>query len=259
MSIVKRVRKVFVFNAPAYKRMVRMYTVKDGIIALALSVAAVLMIMVAARYSIIGVLHFVLALTPFLVLRYSKDKLETLGFTRKNFGKSFLLGLCLGIPFFFIVPTSRFWPLNLPHQTILRVAENMSVMAPHITFSSLLFGFLYFAVITPLAEEVFCRGLIQTRIYGIIKSDFWAILFGGVFFAIIHMPFRVQFFVYRQYDVSYAASILLYLRHYFLLHTYLMFIGFHLLFNYLYRKYNSIVAPLVLHFLIDLRVVFGHT
>jgi len=258
MPLTKRINKIFKFNAPAYKEMVSMHSTKDGILALVLSVVTLFFALFAALYLGGAIFNIVLTVTPFLIWVCSDDKIETLGFTCKNLGKSFMLGSCLGIPFFLFLPTNRFWPLNLPHQTIIRIFENFGEHAQYLTFSRVLFAILSHAVFLAFAEEIFCRGFVQTRIYGIIKSDFLAILFGGTVFALMHMPFRVVFAVYVHSDASIFASILLYLRNYFSLPMYLIWWpGMHFLLNYSYRKYNSIVAPLMMHFFVDLRSVFG--
>ena len=243
---------------PEYREMTSKYGVADGLAALALSVVAILIVAIAAHINGSILSSIALAAIPFLVLRYTNAEIESLGLTRKNLGKSLIVGLCLGIFLFLFLPTFRSWPPNLPHQTITVLSRHLSARMPYLTLPMVLSTIFFNAVLTAFKEEIFFRGYIQTRFHGVVKSSFLAIFLGGVIFALVHMPFRVYFLVYVRYDVSFVAAVGFYMRHYFWWITYLVWIAYHFLFNYLYRKYNSIIAPLVIHFFIDLRGVLGH-
>jgi len=260
MHLVKRIKESFKFEAPEYKEMTSVYGINDGI--LALVVSALLMLLTIVSALLMGHIIFViiLAITPFIILLYTKDNAQTLGFTKKNFIKSCMHGIYWGVPLFLILPTDRVWPWNLPYHTIIRTIYNLGEHFKSTSSVAGVISIVFFifinAMLTAFTEEVFFRGYFQTRIYGIIKSDIFALLAGGFIFALFHMPHRIAI-MHIQYDIPFSSQILSYLRHYFFLPSYLFLIVFHLLCVYLHRKYNSLVAPIVLHFFVSLRIGFG--
>ena len=265
MSLKNRIANILKFDAPEYKQMVSMYNVKDGIQSLILSVAFILFFMLVFIYQFqVQMIHFICMLViPFVILLYKGDRIETLGFTKRNMGRSLLHGLCWGIALFLIIPRTQLWPPNLPQQTISvavhsvrEIYEQVSILDYNF-FGFVLSVFLFYPMLIAVSEEVFFRGYIQTRIYGIIRSDFFAILYGGFLFALLHVP-EVLNFVSTYYDVSLISAVPILFRHYtsltfprFLFHT-----AFHFLFVYLHRKHNNIIGPIVVHFLVNLRSPF---
>ena len=79
-----------------------------------------------------------------------------------------------------------------------------------------------------------------------LKSDVWAVIICGLMFAFMHMPFQ---FFNRGY-----SSIAEFLgdNGFWLLITFI----WHLVFNALYRKFNSLTAPTACHFLMNLSGTF---
>jgi membrane protease YdiL (CAAX protease family) len=107
--------------------------------------------------------------------------------------------------------------------------------------ASTLWYFFYMLTNIAFVEELLLRGYIQTRLYGAIKSDIAAVIVGGVLFMGMHIPFQlynrsggdiVEFFVTNAL---------------WLITAFIM----HLVLNLLYRKYNSLTAPTICHFVIN--------
>jgi membrane protease YdiL (CAAX protease family) len=112
-------------------------------------------------------------------------------------------------------------------------------------FDAIPWNFFYMLVIIALPEEIIFRGYIQTRLFGAIKSDIAASVIGGFLFMGMHIPFQLFNRSGGNLADFFAANSL------WLLTTFIM----HVLFNFLYRKYNSLVSPTVCHFLVN----FGST
>jgi len=101
--------------------------------------------------------------------------------------------------------------------------------------------FFYFAIIS-FTEELVFRGYLQTRIYGIIKSDFRAVVFVGFLCAIFHAPFRMI-----TIEIGFLESLGG-------ISGIFRFIIIHALINALYRKYNTLLGPIVLHGFMNLTI-----
>lgn len=168
--------------------------------------------------------NFVLAGLCTGIILLKKEKLSGIGFSRKNAGKSFLLGLVLGVIFV------------LGNNVILAVIT-------HGKFDSLLnilVKLAYYLFVISFTEEIIFRGFIQPRVYGIFKNSVAAIFAGAIMFMLIHIPFQMGYAHMSLF--SYVAGNWI---------TLLFTFFWHIVFNYLYRKYNSIYAPAIFHGLMD--------
>ena len=237
-----KIKALFVAN-PDYKQMVSSYTKKDTLIAIGLY------FFVIFAYFGLGIMAFksgnnfdlglilVIPVNIFLIIicirlvKLRRQKPNSIGLTRKNLIKSLLLGLIAGgisFSFITIIPALRAggkWQME---------------------FGILLFLLFYQLVIVGFCEEIIFRGFIQTRLYGLIKSDNLAKILGGVLFAVFHIPYNV---------FSMAGGNLTE----FLANNSPMLVGlffWHFVFNFLYRKYNSLAAPVVFHCLMNLSKEF---
>jgi len=164
----------------------------------------------------------------FINLRYRKQKLDSVGITKKHLLKSLIVGLIFGIILSMV-------------NIILAIMSG----SKWIRFYSLIWNIPYFLIIICFQEEILYRGYIQTRLYGVLKSDILTIIIGGIMFALMHIPF--QFFV-RGYN-----NILTFLID----NCFWLFLVFswHFVFNFLYRKFNSLTTPTVCHFLLNLSYI----
>jgi membrane protease YdiL (CAAX protease family) len=229
--------------SPDYKQMVSSYTKKDTLIALGLYVFVIF------AYLGLGIIAFengknfalglilVIPVNIFLIMicirlvKLRRQKPNSIGLTRKNLIKSLLLGLIAGgisFSFITIIPALRAggkWQLE---------------------FGILLFLIFYQLVIVGFCEEIIFRGFIQTRLYGLIKSDNLAKILGGVLFATMHIPYNV-FSMNGGNLTEFLANNSSMLVALFV---------WHFVFNFLYRKYNSLAAPVAFHCLMNISKEF---
>jgi membrane protease YdiL (CAAX protease family) len=89
-------------------------------------------------------------------------------------------------------------------------------------------------------EELAFRGYIGTRLYGCFKNKLFAISITGLLFTFMHLPF--QMLMADTTMLGYIASNWANLIFIFLLHF---------VFQALYAKHNSIIAPTLFHFIWD--------
>ena len=216
-------KKFFTPN-DSYKEMLLDYTKTDGMI------AVMLYILLMFVYYFMGVLYIrkhlylgipvslmLIAVCIILVLA-RKQKLASIGFTRKNMGKALITGVILGIIFSFF----------------MNILPNIFAGGKFISVNRAFYNIFYYFIIISLTEEVIFRGYIQTRIYGLIKHDNLAVLVTGFLFYIEHLPFQMQVNGMQISLLNMAVMIAL-----------------HFIMNGLYRRYNSLVAPTVFHGLLD--------
>ena len=202
----------------SYKEMISKYTKTDGI--LAITMYAILMLV----YYFMGVIFiqkklylgipvgFLIIVSCIALVLIRKQKLDTIGFTFKNIKKSLLLGVVFGILF----------PL-LKIDYILNGCKIISV-------NKALYYIFYFFIVVALSEEVIFRGYIQTRIYGLIKNDILAVIVTGFMFYAMHLPYQMPVNGMEVNLIDVVSKII-----------------FHIIANFLYRKYNSLVAPTMYH------------
>jgi membrane protease YdiL (CAAX protease family) len=152
-----------------------------------------------------------------------KQSLSSIGLTRCNAKKSLLSGGVLGSCFILINVITA----------ILSGKELTDI-------GTLFYNVFYFFVIIGFTEEVVFRGYIQTRLYGILQSDTIAVIVGGVLFSLMHIPYKMS--MLNMDLLSYLQS------NYMIL---LFLILWHVVFNFLYRKYNSLLAPTIFHGFMD--------
>jgi membrane protease YdiL (CAAX protease family) len=173
--------------------------------------------------------NILLAATVFIALRIRKQRLSTAGFNLSRLKRSLMVGAVTGVI------------LSLCANIIPTLLSGGQWAG----FDSTLWNFFYMLVIIAFVEELVFRGYIQTRLYGVIKSDIAAVTIGGFLFMGMHIPFQM----FNRSDGNliefFEANYL------WLLTTFVV----HLLFNFLYRRYNSMISPTVCHFLVN----FGST
>jgi membrane protease YdiL (CAAX protease family) len=175
--------------------------------------------------TIVGAVTLVALVFSVLFLR--KQSLNTIGFNKNNWVKSLLIGLTIGLVVF-IART-------------FGIVERSS-LSPSFGFVYAIFH--YFLVVSAHEEIVF-RGFIQTRLYSIVKLDFAAVFVGGVLFAAPHL---LSYFIAGKFIEGFEAGTpfsIFYSR-------FMIPFTAHILLNYLYRKYNSLIGPIVLHGFVNL-------
>ncbi|NLJ41775.1 MAG: CPBP family intramembrane metalloprotease [Clostridiales bacterium] len=99
---------------------------------------------------------------------------------------------------------------------------------------------IYFQIFIGFYEELVFRGYIGTRLYGYFSNKQISIVITGIMFSLMHVPFHMT--------VAQMGFIEYILMHWINL---VFLVIFHCGFQWLYSKYNSIIAPTILHFIID--------
>ena len=218
-----------------YKEEVAKYSKKDAVVALCyvayISVALpfsarfpqLLMSLPVPRELLVIIISFLFLLPCFAVIVVKRQGFSSIGFHTKNL----LSALCLGAAF------SAF-SLIFTYQGIL---PGLLTGGQFQTFG-ILMNLLFFTVINAAWEDIAITGYVQTRLYGLIKNDILCVLVGGFIFAWIHIPPRIA------YSGLYALNT-------FLLVEIVGWIGMHAIFNWVFRRYFSIVTVIMLHTFIN--------
>lgn len=208
-----------------YKEQVEKYDRKDAILAIAVWVIVmVIYYLMGQLYTKSNVyvgtyVNITLAFLCISLVLIRKQKVATIGFATANVVKSVLLGGILGI--IVVISVNSMNVVNgRPLAPIQIIASN----------------FVYYMVAISLVEEIIFRGYIQTRIYGLgIKSSL-TILIGASLFMLMHIPFQMghaHMGLIEYVQLNWVT----------LLFTFV----WHIIFTYLYRKYNTIYTPVIFH------------
>ena len=165
---------------------------------------------------------FFIALCVFLVFM-RKDGLSSLGVRGESAIKSAVTGLVLGGGTVLFV-------------LILGVINGKTISPAH----TIIEKFFYYLVIIALPEELVYRGYIQSRLFGLIRNNAAATAITGVMFVLMHIPYHmgasgVGLITYCQNNFWWFFTLFLW----------------HLVFTYLFRRFNSILAPTIFHALLD--------
>ncbi|BCK00660.1 CPBP family intramembrane glutamic endopeptidase [Anaerocolumna chitinilytica] len=107
--------------------------------------------------------------------------------------------------------------------------------------NKVLYGIFYYFVIIAFAEEIAFRGYIQTRIYGLIKKDSVAVIVVGIMFSFMHIPFQMA--LAGSNALAFIGGNVVWL---------ILLFFWHILFNFLHRKYNNILTNTIFHGFMDL-------
>lgn len=116
-----------------------------------------------------------------LFLAVKKQGLETVGLKNGNIRLSLILGSVFAAILFFC-------------NCLSNIIFEGQVFVP---LKTILIYIIYFFTVG-LCEEVIFRGYILTRLYGIVKNVYIDILLSGIFFVLMHFPFRMV-----AYDLSF--------------------------------------------------------
>jgi len=214
-----------------YKENITKYTTVDGIIA----VIYYLIFMItyysmgrvyAEKQIYLGITcNIGLAILCILIVLIRKQKIGTLGLTFKKMKQAIILGIVLGV---LIV-------------LINNVIPAISSGCQFNQITKILHDIFYYFIIIAFVEEIAFRGFIQTRIYGLIKNDMIAIIVVSLMFSFMHIPFQMA--LTGANIPSFISSNVTWLI--------LLFL-WHIIFNFLHRKYNCIITNTIFHGFMDL-------
>lgn len=223
-SSMKPIKSYFKTDSQ-YKEMASKYTHIDGIASI------IFYVLLMGVYYFMGVIfdtknlylgnqiNIILSVICIIYVLFRGHKLSSIGFSKKNLGKSLIMGLVAGG----IILLIQLLPGVMSGRQFNPVSKLMS-------------DFMYYLIIIGLTEEIIFRGFIQTRIYGIVKKPIKAILLTAFMFMIMHIPFQMG--AAHMGFFEYIANNFI---------TLIFTFGWHLVFNFMYSKYNSIVGPTVFH------------
>ena len=152
------------------------------------------------------------------VVLIKKEKLSTIGFRNENLIKSLSLGLICGI-------------ISIVMLGIVPVLNGSEFSS----FSTIANRFIYQLVFIVLTEEIFFRGYLQSRLYGLFRNDISAILICGILFSLMHFPFMF---------ISNGGAGLISLNTFAL---FAFWFAMHIIINYVYKKSCVIYGVIVFH------------
>jgi len=220
----------------SYNEMIADYTKIDGVVAIGFFAICMLFLHLAGqiliRFNLDVAVPFVLATIAlvFVIIRIHKQGIKTIGITKSHLLRSSLVGLVLSAPF-----------------VVFAVIPRISAITQQIQPLDVLYSIFFYLVIVSFGEEIVFRGYIQPRLHGLIWHNFSAIIVGGVMFSLMHIPFQaaLYYFHHEQPWLGWANPM-----------QWLVWIGMHVVFNAIYRKYNSLAGPVILHFFVNFTIVF---
>ena len=174
--------------------------------------------------TVTGIFSIILIGLVFLFCIIRRQKLNTIGFSKIQAKKSFILGIILfGVV---IILWSIFAILsgsNIQKDTNLIIIR-----------------IVYYLIFIAFMEELIFRAYIGTRLYGFFMNKKLSIVIVGIMFSFSHIPFQM---------IISQVSLITYISDNFFSLIFLAIL--HMLFQWLYAKYNSIIAPTMIHFIWD--------
>lgn len=215
-----------------YNNNLKKYTKSDALLALILFGIIILI------YSILAILQtkfefirenillvgcvfnaFMIVIT-LLFIKLNKQNLNTIGISKGKCKKSIIIGITL----------ASFLVYNNCISHLINGSDLISIQ-------EILVRLVYYLLIAVCEEFVF-RGYIQTRIYGLIKKTWLALLVGGILFIIMHFPYRM---------IAYQMTLndLIIKNFNWILDLFIT----HLVFNFIYLKTNSIYGAIIPHWM----------
>jgi len=173
-----------------------------------------------------------------LFLRLRKQRMASVGFTKKNLKKSLLLAFAFSV----IAALISIWFYSSSW-----FFGDVSVIIRHWPtefFTELrglrLFEHIFFLIIAvSLVEELVYRGFLGKRLYGTMRSKGGSIVLTGFLFAIMHFISAIPLHLTGLSHVVQRTSGVLSLV--------VFYVIFHFVHHWLYAKYNNIAGPILFH------------
>lgn len=218
-----------------YERNIVKYTRKDGWLAILLffifiTCYAVLAILnnkfklVSDNITLVGLIfNILLVVVALLFVKLNKNSLDTIGLYKGKWKKSFIVGIVLAAIFF--INNCGVYLMN--GYKLIDIKE-------------IAFFAIYFLSVS-LCEELVFRGYINTRINGLIKNKWFAIVCSGILFVIMHFPYRM--IAYGMSLETLTIGSFSWILDLFITHCILSFV---------YIKTNSIYGSVIPHWISNL-------
>lgn len=227
-----------VLGKDEYVEQTKKYGRIDALFALIVYVVMIFMFMLLGRlfvhksstltevyiFSVTGIFALFLIGFVFLLCSLRKQKLITVGFSKTYAMQSFGIGKSL---FMIVIALKGITSVN----NGLIIQTDISLILKNI---------IYYLIFIAFMEEVVIRGYIGTRLYGYFTNKRLSIIIVGIMFSFEHIPFQMivaqmSLMEYISLNWEYLFSVAL----------------FHFVLQWLYTRYNSIVAPTIFHFIWD--------
>lgn len=208
-----------------YKQNVYRYAPADALLALGLYLLLVVVYFLGGRYLMnmgrwLGIGADLLSvLLCFTAVKIRRQDFSSIGFTSCNIARDIIAGILLGLA-----------------AAMINLVPAILGQGVFIGFNRLAVQALYFFIVIALSEEILFRGYIQTRLYGLVKNDVFAVILGGLLFSLLHIPYQMQ----RR-----GLSLPVFLQQYYpmLITTFVA----HIFLNISFRKTNSLIVPVLVH------------
>ena len=214
-----------------YNDNLKKYDKKDGMLAILLFAIIIIM------YALLGILYknnsfikenikivgcifnFLLIIITIIFVKSRKQRLNTIGLNGR-WKLSLIIGLILSLFYFYCNCLSH----------LIEGRELISI-------SEILFLAIYFLLVS-VCEELVFRGYIGTRLNGLIKNKYIALFITGIFFVVMHFPYRMiaANMSLSDFDIGWLINLFI----------------FHLIMSFIYMKSNSIYGSIIPHWSSDL-------
>lgn len=214
-----------------YNDNLKKYDKKDGMLAILLFAIIIIM------YALLGILYknnsfikenikivgcifnFLLIIITIIFVKSRKQRLNTIGLNGR-WKLSLIIGLILSLFYFYCNCLSH----------LIEGRELISI-------SEILFLAIYFLLVS-VCEELVFRGYIGTRLNGLIKNKYIALFITGIFFVVMHFPYRMiaANMSLSDFDIGWLINLFI----------------FHLIMSFIYMKSNSIYGSIIPHWISDL-------
>jgi membrane protease YdiL (CAAX protease family) len=171
-----------------------------------------------------GIVSLIAIAVVFLFCYFRNQKFSTIGFDPTHAKISLKYGLILMICV----------------TIIFCISAIMSGTSFRRDIYSVIMWLFYYLIYIAFVEELIFRGYIGTRLYGFFQNKLLGISITGLLFTFMHIP--MQMLMSHMNFVEYVSNswgnfIFIFLLHY--------------IFQILYAKFNSILAPILFHFAWD--------
>lgn len=221
-----------------YINQTKLYNKKDALLALLLYVVMTLTFILMGKHFIqkstltepyifcfTGIISLVCISIVLSICFIRKQQLITVGFSKTNAKKSFILGTILLLIIVIL-------------KVIIPVVNGSVTIRTDL--GQILMNIVYYLIFIAFMEELVFRGFIGTRLFGYFRNKLFSIIVVGILFAVLHIPFQmivaqVSFSQYISDNMGILVNIFFW----------------HFIKQWLYARYNSIIAPTMLHFIMD--------
>jgi membrane protease YdiL (CAAX protease family) len=214
-----------------YNEEVKQYNVVDGFLAFGL------FILLYVSYYFLGYLYQVkkiylgellniaLEIITIVTVKLRGQKISSVGITKYKLKKTVIVGCITGLL------------LLLTGSLIPGIIQGREWNSP----LTILYKIFYFFIIIGFVEELVFRGFIQTRLHGLIQNEIAVTVVTGILFSLMHIPFQMA--LYNMKTFQYISNNT---------GTLLLLFFWHIVFAFLYKKFNSIVTGTLFHGFMDM-------